>query len=195
MEKIFKNGNRLSWKLWIVVKKNGISLVKKHCSQLIFQCALSNANWKHNAKEKWPLKVQLSIKEWKERSESWKNEKVYALVLPVCVRVWVLRWSDRENFLWQVSHWNGLTPTHTQEHTSVVTHTHTHTRRGRVQATVERPCQNVSEGKKHSYIKYVRPTPKENPSNTSANTCTKWLRKSSKCFHTLGTRVKINMNV
>ncbi len=112
-----------------ISKTNGISLVKKHCSQLNFQCALSNANWKHNAKEKWPLKIQLSIKEWKERSESWKNEKVYALVLPVCVRVWVLRWSDRENFLWQVSHWNGLTPTHTQEHTSVVTHTHTHEER------------------------------------------------------------------
>lgn len=177
MEKIFKNGNRLSWKLWILVKKNCISLVRNHCSQLIFQCALSKANWKHNAKEKWPLKVLLSIKEWKKRSESWKNEKVYALVLPVCVRVWVLRWSDRENFLWQVSHWNGLTPTHTQERTSVVTHTQTHKERTSTGYSREAIPKCV-RGKKHSYIKYVRPTSKEIPSNTSENTCAKWLRKS-----------------
>lgn len=39
-----------------------------------------------------------------------KKKKAYALVLPVWVRVWVLRWSERENFLWHVSHWKGLTP-------------------------------------------------------------------------------------
>lgn len=36
--------------------------------------------------------------------------KVYALVLPVWVLVWVFRWSDLENFLWQVLHWKGFTP-------------------------------------------------------------------------------------
>lgn len=159
------------------ISKKTISLVKNHCSQMIFQCALSNTNWKHNVKGKWPLKVQLSIKEWKERSESWKNEKVYALVLPVCVRVWVLRWSDRENFLWQVSHWNGLTPTHTQEHTSVVTHTHTEKERTSTGYRREAMPKCVRRGKKHSYIKYVRPTSTENSSNTSANTCAKRLRK------------------
>lgn len=40
-----------------------------------------------------------------------KKIKVYPLVLPVWVRVCVLRWSDRENVLWHVSHWKGFTPT------------------------------------------------------------------------------------
>lgn len=36
--------------------------------------------------------------------------KGFSLVLPVWVLVWVFRWSDRENFRWQVLHWNGFTP-------------------------------------------------------------------------------------
>lgn len=45
--------------------------------------------------------------------------KVYALVLPVWIRVWVFRWSDRENFLWHVSHWKGFTPTQRHTHTQL----------------------------------------------------------------------------
>lgn len=41
--------------------------------------------------------------------------KVYALVLPVWVLVWVFRWSDLENFLWQVLHWKGFTPEETKK--------------------------------------------------------------------------------
>lgn len=56
----------------------------------------------------------------------------------------VLRWSDRENFLWHVSHWNGFTPKHmyskhahtfsTSSHkhirkTHIQHHTQTHTQR------------------------------------------------------------------
>lgn len=44
-------------------------------------------------------------------SSRWGRKGDYALVLPVWVRVWVLRWSERENFLWHVSHWKGFTPT------------------------------------------------------------------------------------
>lgn len=45
--------------------------------------------------------------------------KVYALVLPVWVLVWVFRWSDLENFLWQVLHWKGFTPEKTPKKKSL----------------------------------------------------------------------------
>lgn len=163
------------WKLWILVKKKIICswepLQSTDFSVCSFEYTLIISSLKKVTSESSIIHQRV------ERRESWKNEKVYALVLPVCVRVWVLRWSDRENFLWQVSHWNGLTPTHTQEHTSVVTHTHTEKERTSTGYRREAMPKCVRRGKKHSYIKYVRPTSTENSSNTSANTCAKRLRK------------------
>lgn len=56
--------------------------------------------------KKYILYIFINMKKEKEKI------KVYALVLPVWVRVCVLRWSDLENFLWHVSHSKGLTPKH-----------------------------------------------------------------------------------
>lgn len=68
----------------------------------------------------WHVKVLICNEMNSSRTRVWDKKKVYALVLPVWVRVWVFRWSERENFLSHVSHWKGLTPTTPQR-----TNTHT----------------------------------------------------------------------